>query len=92
MLNFSIIPLNYVEHIEEICDDIAYQIKNGIATMPLFSAPLFPEGTPAFDKASEHCSVYRKFKKRLDKMGIPSGVLIQSSIGHGARPRAPISF
>ena len=35
------------EHIDEVCEDIAYQVKNGIATMPLFAMTLTPEGDPA---------------------------------------------
>jgi len=33
MLNFSIMTLDE-EHIDEVCEDIAYQVQNGIATMP----------------------------------------------------------
>ena len=36
MLNYSIMSLDE-EHIEEFCADIERQIKNGIATAPLFS-------------------------------------------------------
>jgi len=35
MLNFSIMTLDE-EHMDAVCEDIAYQVKNGIATMPLF--------------------------------------------------------
>ncbi len=82
MLNFSIMSLN-TDHIEEFCADIEYQVKSGIATMPLFCMTLTPEGDPAIDKADMLCASYEKYKKRLDEMKIPSGVLIQASIGHG---------
>ena len=82
MLNFSIMSLNS-EHVEEFCADIEYQVKSGIATMPLFCMTLTPEGDPAIDKAELLCQSYEKYKLKLDEKGIPSGVLIQASIGHG---------
>ena len=48
MLNYSIMSLDE-EHIDEFCADIEYQIKNNIATAPLFSMTLTPEGDPAID-------------------------------------------
>lgn len=82
MLNYTIMPLNE-EHIDEFCEDIAYQIKNDIATMPLFCFTLTPEGDPAIDKAKLCCEIYDEYKKKLDERKLPSGVLIQATIGHG---------
>lgn len=82
MLNFSIMTLNE-EHINEHCEDIADQVKNKIATMPLFMMSLTPEGDPAIDKAEIYCRSYEKYKEKLDAMGVPSGVLIQATLGHG---------
>ena len=91
MLKFSIMPL-IEEHFEEYCEDIAYQVKSGIATMPLFCLPLSPEGDPAIDKADIGCRIYEKYKAKLDSIGIPSGILIQATIGHGGKPDHPSSF
>ena len=82
MLNFSIMTLDE-EHIDAYCEDIAYQVQNGIATMPLFMMSLTPEGDPVIDKAELCCRKYEKYKKKLDERGVPSGVLIQATIGHG---------
>lgn len=79
---FTIMPLD-VLHIEEICEDIRFQVENGIATMPLFKMTLTPEGNPVIDKATILCKKYKLFKEKLDDFGIESGVLIQASIGHG---------
>ena len=84
MLNYSIMPLNE-KHIDEYCEDIKCQVENGICTMPLFSMTLTPEGDPAIDKAEIYCTIYEKYKAKLDAMGLPSGVLIQASIGHGGK-------
>ena len=92
MLNFSIMSMEFGVHLEEYCDDIIYQVKNGIATMPLFCATLTPEGVPAIDKAGMYATEYVKYKKRLDAEGIPSGILIQASIGHGWKLNQPSAF
>lgn len=72
-----------VENIDEICEDIKYQYENGIATCALFKMALVPEGNPPVDKAKILCEKYAKFKEKLSVMGIPSGALVQASIGHG---------
>lgn len=80
--HFSILPLN-TACIDEICQDIREQIENGIAQMPLFCMSLHPEGKVPVDKGGILSEKYAAFKERLDAMGIESGVLVQSSIGHG---------
>lgn len=92
MLNFSIMSFEHEEHLEEICEDIKAQVELGIATMPLFCSTLTPEGNPAIDKAGMCASKYLKFKKRLDEMGVPSGILIQASIGHGYKLNQSSAF
>ncbi len=71
------------EHIDEICEDIIYQIKNDIASCALFSMTLVPEGNPPADKAKIYCEKYKLFKEKLSKSGVKNGVLVQASIGHG---------
>ena len=91
MLNYSIMPL-YENHIDEVCTDIIEQVKNGVATMPLFKMTLTPEGVPAIDKAALLTAVYKKYKAKLDEADVPSGVLIQASIGHGWKLNQPSAF
>ena len=91
MLNYSIMSLDE-EHIDQFCADIEYQVKNKIATMPLFCMTLTPEGNPAIDKADLLCAVYEKYKAKLDAAGIPSGALIQASMGHGWKLNQPSAF
>ena len=79
---YSIMPLD-LEHIDEICEDIKLQYETGVSSCPLFSCTLVPEGNPPKDKATELCNIYDKFKEKLDVMGIPSGILVQATIGHG---------
>ena len=79
---YSIMALA-IDHVDELCEDIRYQYENGITNCVLFRMTLVPEGNPPVDKAKALCERYAEFKKRLDAMGIPNGVLVQASIGHG---------
>lgn len=91
MLNYSIMRLEE-DHIDEICADVERQVKSNICTMPLFIMTLTPEGDPAIDKADMLCRVYEKYRERLDAKSLPSGALIQASIGHGWKLDAPSAF
>ncbi len=79
---YSIVPLD-TAHIDEVCEDIKYQYESGISNFPLFMMTLVPEGDPPADKVGKYCARYRLFKEKLEKMGIPCGVLVQATIGHG---------
>jgi len=82
LLLYSIMPLD-TDHIQEIVEDIVSQYRTGVATCPLFMMTLVPEGNPPVDKAAIMCKDYLLFKEKLDALNIPSGVLVQASIGHG---------
>lgn len=71
------------EHLDEICEDIKNQYINGIATCALFKMTLVPEGNPPADKADLMCRKYDLFREKLSAIGVPNGVLVQASIGHG---------
>lgn len=82
MYNYSMMPLN-VTHFDEMCADIKEQYKRGITTCPLFIMTLVPEGDPVWDKAGPMCENFGRFRDELAKAGVPAGVLIQASLGHG---------
>ena len=79
---YSIMPLD-INHIDEICEDIKLQYEKGVSTCPLFKMTLVPEGNPPVNKAKSFCEQYRIFKTKLDTMGIPNGILVQATMGHG---------
>lgn len=79
---FTIMSLN-TEYLDEICQDIKEQVECGVASCALFSMTLVPEGNPPANKAKIMCEKYMLFKEKLDKMGVPNGVLVQATIGHG---------
>ena len=80
--SYSIMALD-TAFIEEICNDIKEQYTSGVCACPLFQMTLVPEGNPPVNKALTLCEKYKLFKARLDEMGIPSGILVQASVGHG---------
>ena len=78
---YTVMPL-LAEHIDEYCEDIRRQVENGTASCALFMMTLVPEGDPPVDKAEILSNLYAQYKEKLDAWGIPSGVLVQASIGH----------
>lgn len=90
MFTYSMMPLD-ANHIDELVADIKDQYKRGISTCPMFIMTLVPEGTPVWDKVGPMCEKFRMFKERLEPDGIPVGILIQASLGHGY-PLTPTPF
>ncbi len=84
LLTYSIMPLNE-NYIDKYVEDIKGQYKSGITIMPLFLMHFTPEGDNSKDKVTPQCNTYKKYKEKLDSLGIPSGVLVQSTIGHGSQ-------
>ena len=82
MYNYSMMPL-VTDHFDEMVDDITEQYRRGITTCPLFIMTLVPEGDPVWDKAGKLCEKYERFRDALEARGVPSGVLVQASLGHG---------
>ena len=82
MYNYSMMPL-VTDHFDEMVDDITEQYRRGITTCPLFIMTLVPEGAPVWDKAGKLCEKYERFRDALEARGVPSGVLVQASLGHG---------
>ena len=78
---YSIMRLD-LDHIDEYCEDIKAQCESGVSDCALFSMPLVPEGNPPVDKAGLMVEQYKKYKEKLDAMGIRNGILVQCSIGH----------
>lgn len=87
MKNYSIVHLD-LNHLEEICQDIKKQYESGVTTMPLFSMSLVAEGNPIIDKATLFCEKFDLFRDRLKELGVPCGILVQSSLGHGPKLNA----
>ncbi len=91
MLNLSIMPLD-LAHIDEVCADIIEQQRTGASTHAMMIMYFTPEGTPPQKKAEYFCQKYDRFRERLDRAGAKHGVLVQSTMGHIAKPSSPHPF
>ncbi len=91
MLNLSIMALD-TDHLDEICEDIIWQQKNGVSTHAMMMMTFNPEGTPPINKAEAQCAKYDLFRERLDAAGAAHGVLVQATMGHITKPYTPHPF
>lgn len=78
---YSIMPLAE-DHFEERVADLIDQYKRRITSCPLFVMTLIPEGDPVINKAERFARIYARYRDALSAAGVPSGVLVQSSLGH----------
>lgn len=88
---YSIMPLAE-DHFEERVADLIDQYKRRITTCPLFLMTLVPEGDPVIDKAEGFSRIYARYRDALAAAGVPSGVLVQSSLGHNNALPTPAPF
>ena len=91
MLKYSIMKLDET-HLEQICQDVKFQYKNGISDCVLFMFKLVPEGNPPINKAEQQGRIYKMFRNRLSEMNLKCGILVQCSIGHGYLLNKPNAF
>ena len=89
--NLSIMRLD-AKHVDEICEDVIRQQKEGVSTIAMFMMYFAPEGTPAVPRAEIQCKVLDLYKEKLDKAGVRYGVLVQSTMGHINPPASPHTF
>ncbi len=81
LYNYTVTPLKK-DNFEERVNDIINLYRNNVSIMPLFCMTLVPEGNPVWDKAGPLVELYKNYKEKLDKEGVPSGILVQASLGH----------
>ncbi len=91
MHKIDIVPL-LTDHTEEITADIVNLYNDNVIDSVAFSFTLVPEGVPPVDKAAEYTSRFKIFQKLLKEKGVPTGILIQATWGHGWVPDSPTNF
>lgn len=87
MIRLNVAPL-LVDHVDEMVEDLTNLYKNNIIDSTAFIFTLVPEGNPVFDKASECVRRFKLFQEKLKTNGVPTGILIQASMGHGWVPNS----
>lgn len=91
LYTYSIVPL-FEDHFEERVADIIEQNKRNISYCPLFCAVIQPQGNPVWHQGKEIAKIYTRYKERLDAASVPSGILLQSTLGHGNFSYAPAPY
>ena len=91
MIRLNISPL-FIDHAEEVAEDLRDMFRRNIIDSTAFMCPMCPEGNPPIDKGSEFARRFAIFKNLLKDSGLPTGILIQSSMGHGWVPNSESSF
>lgn len=91
MFNYSIVNID-PSHVEEVCQDVIRQTKEGVADLALFKMTLVPEGDPVINKAAIEGEKYIIHRDRLKKEGVECGILVQATIGHGYKLNADFPF
>ncbi len=82
MRSLNIVPL-LVEAIDSLSEQQIRLYREGAITETAFIFSLVPEGNPLFDKAGILAERFLRFRERLAGSGLPVGILLQSTIGHG---------
>lgn len=77
---------------QETIDDIIRMYNNKEINSTLLMFTLVPEGNPVSDKAKILCENYKMFLEQLKAAKVPTGVLIQATIGHGWTPQSVADY
>ncbi|MBE6667090.1 MAG: hypothetical protein E7607_02115 [Ruminococcaceae bacterium] len=91
LYTYSVTPL-LEDHFEKRVADLVDQHKRNISTCPLFSVVIQPQGDPVWNRSKDIAKKYARYKKELDKHGVPSGILLQSTFGHGTASLEPAPY
>ena len=91
MRKLNILPL-LVEHADELVAQQRELFASGAIDSVAFSFTLVPEGVPPLDKAAECVRRFHVFQEQLRPLGIPCGILLQATWGHGWTPDEPTDF
>ena len=79
-------------HEAEIADDLKKMYRDGVIASAAWCLALVPEGQPVIDKASRLAELVTAHQAHLAGSGIPLGILLQATMGHGWTPSEPAAF
>ncbi len=77
---------------QQIADDIRQMYGNDVIQANAFCMTLVPEGVPAVDKATRLAELYRRHRSALGDCAVPTGILLQATMGHGWTPDERANF
>ncbi len=91
MRSLNIVPL-LTDAIDPLSEQLIRFYRNGAISETAFIFSLVPEGDPVFDKAAILAERFLRFRERLSGCGMPVGILLQSTLGHGWVLDTPAPF
>ncbi|MBO4344202.1 MAG: hypothetical protein J5833_00505 [Victivallales bacterium] len=85
MIRLNIVPL-LIDHVDEICEEQLQLFRSHAIDSVAFMFTMVPEGNPPYDKAGELSRRFKAFQEKLKGSGMPVGILMQATMGHGWLP------
>ena len=82
----------FIEDVETLSRDAKELFRDGIIDSVALSCPIVPRGDPPTNKADAFAEMYRALRKRLEGSGIPTGILLYATMGHGGSSTMPSPF
>ena len=89
---FPVIIPSLEDHAEELAADCAWLVRETVVDAAALNASLQPRGNPPADRAADYVRQLRRFREAVGSEGLPIGVLLQSTMGHGGEPPDPAPF
>ena len=82
----------FIEDVETLSRDAKELFRDGIIDSVALSCPIVPRGDPPTNKADAFAEMFRALRKRLEGSGIPTGILLYATMGHGGSSTMPSPF
>ena len=89
---FPVIVPAIEDHTEDIANDLRRLASETVVDAGALRASLQPRGDPPEDRAAGYVRVFRLLRDAAGPDGLPLGVLLQSTMGHGSEPPNPAPF
>ena len=82
----------FIEDVETLSRDAKELFRDGIIDSVALSCPIVPRGDPPINKVDAFAEMFRALRKRLEGSGIPTGILLYATMGHGGSSTMPSPF
>ena len=82
----------FIEDVEALSRDAKELFRDGLIDSVALSCPIVPRGDPPINKVDAFAEMFRALRKRLEGSGIPTGILLYATMGHGGSNTMPSPF
>ena len=80
------------DHVDNIVEDLVHLWDEKAISAVAFCCTLVPEGHPPHDKAARLAELFARYRDALAPSGLPTGILLQATMGHGWKPDEEARF